>query len=219
MTEIEIGTAIVSYIEPTPGYAREFNRWYERDHFPATVLAGPGVFAGARFVANHACKAMRPPSGTLFGDPTRGSYLAVAWVLPGKQREWDAWVACEMDTIVAQDRLFPHREHVHTAVYRFVAASGEVPAIVALDRGFPGLIAVADERAAPQLDLAVSVSFEHERTILSSADPPRHQLVIGFAADDPRTAFGRSNQELARCGFASPFLATIPGTDSYTEEL
>ena len=86
---IEIGTAIVSYIEPSAGYAREFNEWYERDHFPATVLAGPGVFSGARFVATKRCKELRP-SGALFGDPARGSYLGVAWVLPGKQAEWDA---------------------------------------------------------------------------------------------------------------------------------
>ena len=86
---VEIGTAIVSYIEPHPGQAVAFNRWYERDHFPATVKAGPGVFAGARFVATRSCKEMRPRSGRLFGDPGRGSYLGVAWVLEGKQAEWN----------------------------------------------------------------------------------------------------------------------------------
>jgi hypothetical protein len=104
---ISIGTAIVSYIEPEPGYARAFNEWYERDHFPATVLAGPGVFAGARFVATKECKQRR--TGSMFGDPARGSYLAVAWVLPGKQSEWDAWVAAEMKAIAAERRLFAHR--------------------------------------------------------------------------------------------------------------
>ena len=38
---VEIGTAIVSYIEPHAGQEVAFNRWYERDHFPATVRAGP----------------------------------------------------------------------------------------------------------------------------------------------------------------------------------
>ncbi len=88
----DTGTAIVSFIEPAPGYAREFNRWYEDDHFPQAVLAGPGVLGGARFVATRACKAVRPPHATLFGDPQRGSYLGVAFVAPGMQAEWDAWV-------------------------------------------------------------------------------------------------------------------------------
>src|SRR5205823_3974053 len=122
----EIGTVIVSYIEPSAGYAREFNRWYEDDHFPSAVLAGPGVLGGARFVATRACKALRPAGATLFGDPARGSHLGVAFVAPGRQAEWDAWVVREMETIAAEGRLFPHREHVHTAVYRCVSSHGNV---------------------------------------------------------------------------------------------
>ncbi|HEV7524618.1 MAG TPA: hypothetical protein VGP92_06610, partial [Acidimicrobiia bacterium] len=136
---VEIGTAIVSYIEPHPGQAVAFNRWYERDHFPATVKAGPGVFAGARFVATRACKGLRP-AGRLFGDPARGSYLGVAWVLPGKQAEWDTWVAAEMSSLAAHDRLFPGRDHVHTAVYEWTSSTDAVDAVVALDRGHAGLI-------------------------------------------------------------------------------
>src|SRR5438132_4281111 len=142
---VEIGTAIVSYIEPHPGQAVAFNRWYERDHFPATVKAGPGVFAGTRFVATRACKALRPRTGRLFGDPVRGSYLAVAWVLPGKQAEWDEWVGQEMQAIVEQDRLFPYRDHVHTAVYRCSGPTDDLASVVALDRGHAGVVVVADE--------------------------------------------------------------------------
>jgi hypothetical protein len=208
---IEIGTAIVSYIEPHPGQARAFNEWYERDHFPAAVLAGPGVFAGARFIATSECKAMR--AGTLFGDPQRGTFLAVAWVLPGKQAEWDAWVAREMETITAEGRLFPGRDHVHTAVYRFVAATGERPAIVALDAGAAGVIA-----SSQPLDVTapVTVTLALERTILSSANPPDHELVLAFCDDDPLRAFKAANVE--RCAYASPFLAAVPGTNTHVEE-
>ena len=83
MYEVPVGTAIVSYIEPHPGQARAFNRWYERDHFYAAVAAGPGVFAGARFVAPRSCKAERPAGGWLFGDVSRGSFLSLAWLTPG----------------------------------------------------------------------------------------------------------------------------------------
>jgi hypothetical protein len=220
----EIGTAIVSYIEPHPGQAVAFNRWYERDHFPATVKAGPGVFAGARFVATRSCKELRPRSGRLFGDPSRGSYLGVAWVLPGKQAEWDEWVGREMETITAQGRLFPGRDHVHTAVYRRIWQSGVVDAIVALDRGFPGAIVVADAHAAPNLelpveDLPVAVGLRLERTIVSEAGPPPHELVLGLCAGDPLAAFDALSPSVDGYGFASPFLAAIPGTDQYAGDL
>jgi len=217
---VQIGTAIVSYIEPAPGFAREFNRWYERDHFPGTVLAGPGVFAGGRFVATRACKEARPAGGTLFGDPGRGSYLAVAWVLPGRQAEWDAWVAREMDTIAARGRLFAEREHVHTAVYRFVWERGEVPATVVFDRGRAGVVAVARPVGAEtgDLDAPCTVGLAPERTIISSADPPPHDLVLAFCARDPLVVFSELTG-VSDAAFASPFLATVPGTDMYTEEL
>jgi hypothetical protein len=207
---IEIGTAIVSYIEPHPGQARAFNEWYELDHFPATVLAGPGVFAGARFVATNQCKALRV--GTLLGDPQRGTFLAVAWVLPGKQAEWDAWVAREMDAITAGGRLFPGRDHVHTAVYRFVRAKGERPAIVALDAGFAGVIASSEPL---NLDAPLTVTLALDRTIISSANPPAHELVLAFC-DDPVRAFTSTTTE--RCAYAGPFLAAVPGTNTHVEE-
>jgi hypothetical protein len=229
MTRVEIGTAVVSYIEPHPGQAVAFNRWYERDHFPAAVKAGPGVFAGARFVATRACKELRPQSGRLLGDPARGSYLGLAWVLPGKQAEWEAWVGREMETIAAQGRLFAGRDHVHTAVYRWVADTGAVDAIVALDRAGAGAIVIARSPDAPPLDLAAmhlpeagllsAVGLRLERTILSEADPPPHDLVVALYATDPLVAFRELSPHLGRCGFASPFLATIAGTDEYAADL
>jgi hypothetical protein len=220
---VEIGTAIVSYIEPHEGQAVAFNRWYELDHFPATVKAGPGVFAAARFVATHDCKARRPP-GRLFGDPVRGSYLGVAWVLPGKQAEWDAWVGREMDTIAAQGRLFAGRDHVHTAVYECEWQSDPIAAIVALDRGDTGLIAAASAPDAPRLDLPVDdvpvqVRLRLARTVVSAADPPPHELVLALCSADPIATFSAHPSQFADCGFASPFLATVPGTDTYADRL
>jgi hypothetical protein len=215
---VSIGTAIVSYIEPHAGEAVAFNRWYERDHFPATVKAGPGVFAGARFVATSACKQLRP-AGRLFGDPARGSYLAVAWVLPGKQAEWDEWVGAEMETIAAEGRLFAGRDHVHTAVYEYLWESGTIEAIVALEHGFAGALVVADEESAPLLGMPAAVGLRLQRTIISQADPPSHELVLGLTTEDPLVAFEKLAPELVACGFASPFLAAIPGTDTYADEL
>lgn len=213
---VGIGTAIVSLIEPTPGHARAFNEWYERDHFPATVLAGPGVFSGARFVADAACRARRPTGATLFGDPDRGRHLAVAWVLPGRQAEWDAWVAAEMETLVAAGRMFPHREHIHTAIYRFVRASGPIPAPMALAHGFGGVVVLAGRGSlADPPSGPCTVTLASERTILSSAEPPDHELVLAFTDGDP---LAPSLDPLpADVGFAGPFRATVPGTDTHIE--
>src|SRR3954465_3123379 len=146
MSEVTIGTAVVAFIEPHDGQAREFNRWYERDHFYAATTAGPGAFAGARWVATRACKAVRPARATWFGDAARGSFLTTVWVLNGAQAEWDGWVAHQMEGLRAQNRMFAGRDHIHTAVYRYCCEvrGGDAPsAAVALDHGFAGVIAIA----------------------------------------------------------------------------
>ena len=121
MAEVGIGTAIVAYIEPHEGQAEAFNRWYERDHFYAATTAGPGCIRGARWVATRACKELRPPGGTWFGDPARGSYLTTVWLLDDTQGEWDAWVGRQMEHLRAEgDRMFAGRDHVQTGAYRFV---------------------------------------------------------------------------------------------------
>ena len=236
MTEVGIGTAIVAYIEPHAGHALEFNRWYERDHFYAATTAGPGAFAGARWVATRACKAVRPPGATLFGDPALGSFLTTVWILDGKQAEWEAWVAKEMEGLRAQDRMFAGRDHIHTAVYRYcceVRADDAPTAAVALDHGFAGVIAIAvqdgsdsAEACAREIvgpEIPVVVGLIPEQVLLSQADPPPHALVLGFTPDDPLRAWGsRVEPALPRLpgvGFASPFLRTIPGTDSYVDDL
>ena len=236
MSDVLIGTAIVAYIEPHAGQAREFNRWYERDHFYAATTAGPGAFAGARWVATRACKAVRPPGATWFGDPARGSFLTTVWLLDGAQLDWDEWVARQMERLRAQDRMFPWRDHIHTAVYRYcceVRADDAPAAAVALDHGFAGVIAMAvapgaasaeacaREIVGPQLPVVVGLA--PERVILSQAEPPPHALVLGFTPGDPLEAWHACIEpalaRLPAVGFASPFLRTIPGTDAYVDDL
>jgi hypothetical protein len=231
---VEFETAIVSYIEPHAGQAREFNRWYERDHFPAAVLAGPGVYAGRRFVATRECKSLRPPSGDFFGDVQRGSYLAAALVLPGEQATWDAWVVEQMKVLTAQGgRMFAGRDHVHSAIYRLVGEEHndpETPAALALDRDYGGVIAVVvtsdNERDRWNRVLAacpVTMTMARERLVLSTLDPPPgdHMLLLGFVEGDvPKFWNDEVAPNLADTAvlFASPFVRTIPGTDAYTDD-
>ncbi len=233
---VGIGTAIVSYVEPHPGVAREFNRWYERDHFYAAVTAGPGAYAGARWVATRACKAVRA-SGELFGDPARGSYLAAAWLLPGTQEDWDAWIGPQMATLREQGRMFAGRDHLHTAVYSYafeVVDGAGPPACVALDRGFDGVVMVASTageqeceewaRALIGPDLPLVVGLRREQVLVSTlGEPADHVVMLGFVADEVLQVWEqRVEPALAvanRIGFASPFLRTVPGTDAYTDDL
>ncbi len=235
MTEVGIGTAVIAYIEPHAGRAREFNRWYERDHLYAATTAGPGAFAGARWVATRACKAVRPTGAAWFGDPARGSFLTTVWVLEDSQPEWDAWVARRMQALRDQpDRMFAGRDHVHTAVYRFAGehrVRDGVAAATALDHPFAGLIVLAvgagdgagTIRAVGGPELPVVARFVEQRTILSEVTPPPFELVIAFATGDPIEAWKARVEPviatLPRLGFASPFVRTIPGTDAYVDDL
>jgi hypothetical protein len=231
VTDVQVGTAIIAYIEPHEGQARAFNRWYERDHFYAATTAGPGAFSGARWVAPRAFKAARPSEASWFGDPTRGSYLTTVWLLDDTQAEWDAWVGKQMEKLRDQPgRMFAGRDHIHTAVYRFTAeavADGGVSAATALDHPFVGAIAIAvppgDGAEIAQNFVgpghATAAVFTRERVIMASAGAPDHDLVLGFTWGDPFVAWRSVTPLLDRVGFASPFLRTIPGTDTYTDDL
>jgi hypothetical protein len=238
---VEIGTAVVAYIEPHAGLARDFNRWYERDHFYAAAMAGPGAFTGGRWVATRECKALRPPDAGLFGDPTTGSYLATYFLLPGMQAQWEAWTAEQVQTLTAAGRMFAGRDHLHTAVYRLdgeTTADGDAPpAALALDHGFRGVAAFAIDRH-DEVDawmeqlvspaIPVATRFTQERLIMSVlgdaavTDPDSHALVLAFFDGDVLATW-RAQVEPALAGvdvkFASPFLRTIPGTDTYTDQL
>jgi hypothetical protein len=234
-TAAGIGTAIVSYIEPHEGAARAFNQWYERDHFPSAVLAGPGAYAGARYAATRACKVVRV-AADLFGDSRVGSYLAVAWIEPGAQAAWDAWVPGQMDALVAANRMFPGRDHLHTAVYDFLW-SVERPAVsppsLALTAPHRGMIAIAltgddDARdwALARLDAEIPtiVALRRSRLLVSVLDDVGdHTLLLAFVTDDPQEVWARAIAPAvharADVGFAGPFLATVPGTDAYVDDL
>jgi hypothetical protein len=225
MTEyVTVGTAVVAYIEPHEGMARAFNDWYERDHFYAAAMAGPGCYAGARWVATRDCKEMRPAGG-LFGDKAAGSYFTTYWLLPGRQEEWDEWIGREYASMPPQ-RLFTARDHIHTAVYDFAwdtRADGAPMPATALDHRFGGVMVGAWEegnaarRWSEQVvgaEVPLALGFTAGRTIMSATDPPPHTLVIAFTNLDPRLTPLPED-----AGFASAFLATIPGTDTYVDEL
>jgi hypothetical protein len=249
---IRIGTMLVTLVEPHRGHEVAYNRWYERDHFYAGCMVGAWQFAGGRFVATADCKELRyPEDSPVTPDRMTGSYVAVYWVLDGQHDEWSQWAVDQVNWLHANDRMFPERDHIHTLLYTFEDELGRdgdhVPAELALDHGFRGLVMVVGE-VADGVELPTVTDWFRQRELPAEvavvasplpmpADRPSDVPATGgqnrflhlyFLEEDPREVwadrFALLGAELEASGlghvvFASPFLATVPGTDRYTDEL
>ena len=91
---IHVGSMLFTLVDPNPGHEKEYNRWYERDHFYSGCMIGPWMFAGSRWVAPRALKNMRITDGS--GEVSQagdGSFLAVYWVLDGHDEEHWQWAS------------------------------------------------------------------------------------------------------------------------------
>ena len=257
---IRIGTILYTLVEPHRGHEVAYNRWYERDHFYAGCQIGAYNFAGARFVATAPLKELRYPSGegALVSDPSVGSYLGVYYVLDRHHDEWNRWAVDQVNALHAAGRMFEHRDHVHTGLYRFQWEQGRdadgVPAELTLDHRFPGMVSVHLQPAegtsgADLSDLvrgSTSPACSRTRPWPSCSDsarchcwPMRRVTSPGTPAADDRSscsvsstrspaAFGRvfaplgaavEEAGLGRVQWASAFVATVPGTDTYTDRL
>jgi hypothetical protein len=257
---VALGSAIFALIEPHRGREREFNRWYERDHLYAAGAMAPWTLSAARFVAPRALKALRiPRPSPLVDPPEAGSYLSAFWIQDGQLDEQQRWVQREMEGLAAQGRLFPAREHVCTHRYAYRGGAFRdpdgVPAELALDRRYPGVVCAwlerspgatlealeafaLEELAPPRLrgsPVAMALAFallpKPEWWPEAAPQPPglgERLLLVLFVECDPRRCwderFGDLDRALEASGrgrllLAAPFLATVPGTDTYVDEL
>jgi hypothetical protein len=255
---IRLGSMLFTLVEPRAGHEVAYNRWYERDHFYAGCMVGPFQFTGQRFVPTRDLKARSHPTGSspITPDPSIGSYHAVYWVLAGHHDEWSRWAVDQVTMLHATGRMFPERDHIHTALYDYewgVFRDGEdgVSAELALDHRFPGMAAVVVEGDdGPALDrwlreehlpgalagspIAMCLSFS-PIPLLGDApsDVPRQEgsdrrFLHLYFLDAPALAewsrFERLGDDVKGSGlgevvWASPFLPTIPGTDTYADQL
>jgi hypothetical protein len=148
---VELGSVLVSLLDPKPGDEVGFHRWYERDHFYAGVMVGPWFFAGRRFVATRALKDLRFPEKTpLMDDPRQGSYLALYFALAGKHDEAERWAVDQVNALIANGRMHPTRRQAHAGFYRHrwhVSRDADgVPAELALDHPYAGVALVTVDR-------------------------------------------------------------------------
>jgi hypothetical protein len=256
---VEVGTILFTLVEPHRGHEVDYNRWYERDHFYAGCLIGRGWFAGRRWVATRDLKDLRFPESTPFlPDVAAGSYLATYWVERGQDAEAIAWGSEQVKWLHENGRMFDHRDHVHTLMYvvRWSASREDdgVPAALALDHPFAGLVALMVDRAEgvdarafsgwlrddclpgalpdSPVDLVVAatpIPLPEGAPVFQPENPgqDRRTLLLCFLDEDPRTRWSAVHGLADRIhvggqgqvAYAAPFIPTIPGTDTYTDQL
>jgi hypothetical protein len=143
--------------------------------------------------------------------------------------------------------MFPHRDHIHTLLYRYRGAERRdpdgVPPELALDHPFRGLAAVVVERPpdaepkspVPQHPLApdspVALVLRWSGIPLPPGAPvtqpgtegvQRREMQLWFADSEPENWWPEVEAYAAgdvNVRWAAPFIPTIPGTDRYTDEL
>lgn len=257
---IRLGSILFSLVEPHPGQAVAFNRWYERDHFYAGCMMGPNFLAGRRWVATRRLKGLRFPETNPVTSPERGSLLVLYWILAGQHRETVAWAVRQVRQLHAQGRMNPARDNVSTAFYQFHWSlhreGGGIPVELALDHPFQGLavlmLELGEDTAAedferqcreqvlpawlPESPVALLACLRPEP--LPEAAPAnvpradleaeqRRYLWLGFMPRDPEPGWVPCMKDLdaslattgARLIWAAPFIPTVPGTDTYMDQL
>lgn len=145
------GTMLFTLVEPHRGHEVAYNRWYERDHFLAGCMIGPGWFSGKRWVATRALKDLRfPTDGAFLPDISAGSYLATYWVEKGQDPAAIAWASVQVKALHETGRMYAERDHIHTLMYvlRWSVSRDDdgVPTALAFEHPFPGVVAVMAER-------------------------------------------------------------------------
>jgi hypothetical protein len=151
---IEIGSMLLTLVDPNPGHEVAYNRWYERDHFYAGCMVGPWLFAGSRWVATRELKDLRISDGRgeVANPVDAGSYVAIYWVHAGKGAEHWKWAGEQVHWLYSNGRGFSERTHAHTVVFDYLTTAyrdvDPVPIQLALDHGYPGIAMIATDRAA-----------------------------------------------------------------------
>lgn len=151
--EIKLGTILFSLAEPKPGHEREYNRWYERDHFFAGCMVGANYFSGRRWVATKPLKALRFPADTpIVDDIARGSFLHTYWILDGTYPETLRWSVDQVVQLFKQKRMEPPRDNISSGYYRYdwgvFRDSDGVPPELALEYPYRGVGTLMIDKAA-----------------------------------------------------------------------
>jgi hypothetical protein len=260
----DLGHALITMVEPHQGHEREYNRWYEDDHFIAGAMAMPWMYAGRRWVATRELQLLRYPGTSAVAEPvTAGCYLSVYWITAGRYADHMRWTVGINKRLNRDHRVFQERTHVFTAfqdhtttVYR--DGDHGPRDIHALDHPYAGLVVEVVDAESPERrpELLAWLRDEHLPKRLAAGSPAAMVTVFAptplpldrmsyvkqvegvgtrltllwFLQRDPRepgvwaehftgldTAVAAAG--LGRVELVAPFVPTLPGTDTYVDEL
>jgi hypothetical protein len=176
--DVAIGGALITMVEPNPGYEHAYNRWYEDDHFYSGAMHGPWTFAGRRFVAPRALRARRAPvAQSAVQPPDAGCYISLYWTTKGHEEDNERWSFLAMaDALMPYGRGFVERTHVYTAFHRYrfglVRDPGPMKPHLALNAAYRGLLVEVVD--APSVDafgaLEAFLRDEHLPGALAGSD-------------------------------------------------
>jgi len=149
------GHALITMVEPHPGREREYNRWYEDDHFIAGAMAMPWMYAGRRWVATRDLQLLRYPEKSAIAQPVAmGCYLSTYWITEGRYADHMRWTVGINKRLNRDARVYHDRTHVFTAfqdhqttVYRDGAAGPRD--FHALDHPYMGLVLQVVDAESP----------------------------------------------------------------------
>jgi hypothetical protein len=173
---VEIGSALITMVEPHAGHERAYNRWYEDDHYYAGAMAMPWMFAGRRWVAPRDLQLLRYPADSAVAQPvTAGCYLSTYWISAGRYADHIAWTVATNRRLLPDGRVFQERTHVFTAFQDYLGAvyrDAEGPRDVhALDHPYHGLVlqVVDAAEAGGREDLVRWLTSEHLPAVLAGS--------------------------------------------------
>jgi hypothetical protein len=236
MTGIELGHALITMIEPDRETILEYHRWYERDHFLAGVLVGPGAFAGQRWVATRDLKALRRPADSPVAQPVEdGSFITLYWIEQDKLADHTDWGFPEAARFAAEGRMDPRRHHVSTSYYDLVSVvprdEASAPAELAIHRQYPGLVVVWADVGAVDPARLVGGPVDQVVTFHQIALPDPLPAMPGAVMSQPDRdvevhlcflddlSQGWPIDEDLDALLIAPFIPTVPGTTRYLDQL
>lgn len=200
---VQLGGMLFTLVEPWPDRQVDYNRWYEGDHFYATVF-GPGVLGGRRYVCTSSLKKLRViDDGQIVPSAEVGSYLALYWMTD--TAAFNDWGSVNTLALHADNRIFAERDHIHTLMYDLdswhARDPGGVSQELALEHPFEFLI-VEVVTAGPST--AETLPWPIEEHAFAAISATGAELVLSFRpvplldnapADVPR-ATGMANTYL-----------------------
>lgn len=112
---VGVGAMLLNVADPEPGFEREYNRWYEDDHFFHGAMMAPWVFAGRRWVAPADLRSLQyaRPGGP-FDPPGSGRYAGTYWIAPDRLNDYLAWTGVVSPQMAREGRSFSQRQLVFT---------------------------------------------------------------------------------------------------------